>query len=538
MATDHTIQCPPRAFANDRNCRPDYGSHVPTVEPDNEKIYQTRAYGMVKRHVLVALTVGWVTGLCCLSSIAATDNHPNIVIIVADDLGWADVSFHGDQIKTPNLKRLVDEGAELSRFYVCPVCSPTRAGLMTGRYPIRYGLMRAVVPPWRKGGLDPAEVTLPEVLAKAGYHHRGIFGKWHLGHSHVKYHPLRRGFTDFLGHYNGAIDYFTHHREGELDWHDGYDSSYDKGYSTDLIADAAVKFIQRHAGADSPFFCYVPFNAPHGPLQARADDLQDYDHLANQLPRFNVGRNNTARYGAQGRGESKRQTLAAMISRMDQAVGRILAALQANQLADNTLVWFFSDNGGTPPGDNLPLNGKKGTVFEGGIRVAAAARWPGRIVAGSKIDVPLAYIDVLPTLMHVAGIKTHGGKPLDGVDAFDVLTGTKTQLPRDLYSYIGQQGEAAERITVIEPTWKLIVNGPKISNVDIPRSSRQTFLYRIASDPYESENVVDQHPDIVDRMWRKLVNFRSLQPANAIAPYQSRDKSFTAPREWKIPNKD
>jgi arylsulfatase B len=480
---------------------------------------------------------GWVSGFCCslcLSSIVVAADPPNIVVIVADDLGWADVSFHGNEIKTPNLKRLVVEGAELSRFYVCPVCSPTRAGLMTGRYPIRFGLMRAVVPPWRKGGLDPAEVTLPEVLAKAGYRQRGIFGKWHLGHSHIKYHPLRRGFTEFVGHYNGAIDYFTHHREGELDWHHDYDSGHDEGYSTDLITDAAVKFIQRHADADTPFFCYVPFNAPHGPLQAKAADLQEYRHLAGDLARFNSGRQDLAKYGTQGRGESRRQTLAAMISSFDQGVGRILRALDENQLADKTLVWFFSDNGGTPPGDNLPLNGRKGTVFEGGIRVAAAARWPGVIAAGSKVEVPLAYIDVLPTLMRVAGVKTHGGKPLDGVDALDVLTGATKKLPRDLYSYIGQQGEASERISLLEPTWKLIVNGPKISDAGIPRSRRNTLLYRIETDPYESKNLAEQHPDVVDRMWKKLAKFRSLQPANAVAPYQSRDNSFTPPPEWKI----
>ena len=148
---------------------------------------------------------GWLaltTILCAATGCAPGADRPNIVIIVADDLGWADVSFHGLQIRTPHIDRLAREGVELDRFYVAPVCSPTRAGLMTGRYPIRYGLMRSVVPPWRKSGLDISEVTLPEVLARAGYQHRGIFGKWHLGHSSVKYHPLHRGFTEFVGHYD------------------------------------------------------------------------------------------------------------------------------------------------------------------------------------------------------------------------------------------------------------------------------------------------------------------------------------------------
>lgn len=461
---------------------------------------------------------------------------PNVVILVADDLGWADVSFHGNQIKTPRLDRLVSEGAELSRFYVCPVCSPTRAGLMTGRYPIRYGLMRAVVPPWRKGGLATSEVTLPEVLAKAGYQHRGIFGKWHLGHSDVKYHPLQRGFTEFVGHYNGAIDYFTHQREGELDWHRGHESNHDEGYSTDLIADAAVQFINRHARAESPFLCYVPFNAPHGPLQAKTEDLNDYRQLAGDEPLFGEGKKNMAQYGVQGHGQSRRQTLAAMISSMDQGIGRILDALESNQISDKTLVWFFSDNGGVPPGDNRPLNGSKGTVFEGGIRVAAAARWPGKIAAGSRIDVPLAYVDVLPTLMSIVGIDSHGGKPLDGVDALDVLTGDRTQLPRDLYCYIGQQGEGDEQITLIDPTWKLIVIGRRITDDRVARAEREVLLFRIASDPYESNNVADRYPEVVARMWNKLLEFRSLQPPDAVTPYGSRVNPFLPLPEWRMPD--
>ena len=198
------------------------------------------------RHCPLLTLFCLLQGICSLlfTTVGGAAEKPHIVILVADDLGWADVSFHDEQIKTPNLDRLVSEGAELSRYYVCPVCSPTRAGLMTGRYPIRYGLMRAVLPPWRRGGLDLAEVTMPEVLARAGYKHRGIFGKWHLGHSDIQYHPLRRGFTEFVGHYNGAIDYFTHQRDGMLDWHRDHESNRDEGYSTDLIAAAVLRPLQ------------------------------------------------------------------------------------------------------------------------------------------------------------------------------------------------------------------------------------------------------------------------------------------------------
>lgn len=480
-----------------------------------------------------SVLIATITIAISTCGVAATEK-PNIVIIVADDLGWADVSFHGGEIKTPNLDRLTNEGVELTRFYVCPICSPTRAGLMTGRYPIRYGLMRAVLPPWREGGLDLDEVTLPQVLAEAGYEHRGIFGKWHLGHSDVKYHPLRRGFTEFMGHYNGAIDYFTHEREGELDWHRDYDSNHDRGYSTDLIADAAADFIRQHAVDDGPFLCYVPFNAPHSPLQAKPEDLEVYDHLAKVNPYPKKRKKQANPFGSQGRGGSPRQTLAAMISCMDQGVGQILQTLDDEGIADNTLVWFFSDNGGVGAGDNRPLRAGKATVFEGGIRVAAAVRWPGQVPAGKKIAAPTAYVDVLPTLMQIVGMPDHGGKPLDGISLVDLLTGNEASPDRDLYSYIGQGGEDREQITLIEPEWKLVVIGQKLTDLN-PRSPREVHLFRIGEDPYEKTDLAAENPEVVRRMIEKLKRFRALQPANAVPPYGQRSGDFVAPKEWKIP---
>ncbi|MCE2560018.1 MAG: sulfatase-like hydrolase/transferase [Acidobacteria bacterium] len=203
---------------------------------------------------------------------------PNIVLIVPDDLGRHDVSFHGGEIATPNIDRIAAEGVLIERFYTAPICSPTRAGLLTGRYPIRYGLMRNVISPWQDFGLNTEEVTLPEVLARAGYEHRGVFGKWHLGHISRKYHPLRRGFTESVGH-NTSIDYFTKERFGERDWFHGYEPASEEGYVTDLVAGHAVRFIDRHAGGETPFFLYVPFNAAHSPLQAKEEDLPLYADL-------------------------------------------------------------------------------------------------------------------------------------------------------------------------------------------------------------------------------------------------------------------
>jgi len=458
---------------------------------------------------------------------AASPGKPNVVILLADDLGYNDVGFHGGNISTPNIDRIAAEGAKLERYYVHPVCSPTRAGLMTGRYPIRYGAMRAVFPPWRSGGLDPSETTIADALARAGYEHRGVFGKWHLGHSNVKYHPLRRGFTEFLGHYNGAIDYFTHEREGVLDWHTNYETNRDEGYSTDLIADAAVDFVERHADDATPFLLYVPFNAPHSPFQAKEEDLPAYSDLAPV----------EGEWPDEGeRRVQNRRILGAMVHSMDQGVGRILDAIDEHGLADKTFVLFSSDNGGVAGiGENAPLRGAKASAFEGGIRVAAAARWPGRIEPGSSVDSPLANVDVLPTLLEIAEVE-HQGNPLDGHSMLRALAGETTP-DRELYNYIGQKGPDEEQISIVTNDWKLLVVGPAVTDDSADDSLRTTYLFQISSDPNETRNVAEEHPERVAEFLGKLKEFRALQPADAVPPYdQGRDDpGFTPPHDWKMP---
>lgn len=197
---------------------------------------------------------------------AGAQRPPNVVLIVADDLGWRDVSFNGGDIATPHIDRIAAEGVRLDRFYVAPICSPTRAGLMTGRHPIRYGMMRGVVMGYHDYGLDPEATLIPEVLADAGYEQRGLVGKWHLGLSRSEYHPLERGFTRFVGHLGWGFDYFTHERYGEVDWFHDEESVDEPGYSTDLISEHAVRFVREHADGDAPFFLFVPYNAPHSPF--------------------------------------------------------------------------------------------------------------------------------------------------------------------------------------------------------------------------------------------------------------------------------
>ena len=256
-----------------------------------------------------------------------SSEKPNIVILLADDLGFADVSYNGGVASTPNIDRLANEGVRLQRFYTAPLCSPTRAGLMTGRWPIRYGMAESVITPWRKWGLSASEQNIAEMLALVGYERRGAFGKWHLGHHKKELLPLNRGFTHFTGCYNGTFDYFSHLREKQLDWHHGWETVREEGYVTDLIGREAVQFIDE-SPEEEPFFCYVAFTDPHLPLQAKEIDIAKYQNIDDKRMRVYY----------------------AMIDSMDQAIGKILDALERKDVSDNTVVWFMSDNGGVSRG--------------------------------------------------------------------------------------------------------------------------------------------------------------------------------------------
>ena len=277
---------------------------------------------MIQARIIFGLfTVGALASVC-----PADESRPNIVFILADDLGREDCGFMGgQQIKTPQLDKLAAAGAKLDAFYVQPVCSPTRAALMTGRYPMRHGLQVGVVRPWAQYGLPLEERTLPQALSEAGYA-TAIVGKWHLGHFAPEYLPTRRGFGHQYGHYNGAIDYFTHDRDGGFDWHRDDQACRDEGYSTHLIGKAAAKFIADTAGKQ-PFFLYVPFNAVHSPHQVPEEYTKAYPNL---------------------RGD--RQKYAGMLAAMDEAVGVIVDAVQRAGVREKTLFIFSSDNGGPAAG--------------------------------------------------------------------------------------------------------------------------------------------------------------------------------------------
>ncbi|MEM7475705.1 MAG: arylsulfatase [Planctomycetota bacterium] len=454
-----------------------------------------------------------IFGLWCIaglaSNLARADSRPNIVILLADDLGWGDVGYHGSNIETPNIDKLASQGTRLENFHVAPLCSPTRAGLMTGRWPIRYGMGEAVITPWRQWGLDIQERTLANMLAFAGYKRCAAIGKWHLGHFEKQYLPLKRGFTEFYGHYNGAFDYFTHEREGQLDWHRNWDTSHDQGYSTDLIGREAVRFI-RSSKQGEPFFLYVPFNAPHDPMQAKEEDLAKYSDIEDR----------------------NRRAFCAMVDCMDQAIGQILAALDEMKLADNTLVLFMSDNGGiTHWADNTPWRAGKGTVYEGGIRTPAIIRWPGEIPADVDCDALVGYIDVYPTLRRVSGLEEKNKLPLDGLDILDAIRGQAELPKRDWYSYIAQGNP--ERVAICDGQWKLVVSQGSVLDASLEKAVPRIELFDLNQDPSEENNLAVEHPGRSSTMLGKLQAHRRLK-ISGIPNYLEGKQGFKAPKDWLI----
>ena len=437
------------------------------------------------------------------------EEKPNIVIIVADDLGWGDVGYHGSAfIRTPNIDRLVSRGVELDRFYSAPVSSPTRAGLLTGRYPSRFGIRETVIPPWREYGLDETEYTLADMLGESGYTDRALIGKWHLGHSRKAYYPLNRGFTHFYGHLNGAIDYFTHERDGELDWHRDWESSYDEGYSTDLLADEAADCIDRYSKGD-PYFVCVTFNAPHSPFQAPEDEL--HKHIsAEDFAKLNRQQQNGYIYRA-------------MVTRLDTGVGEILDAIAKSGEEENTIVLFMSDNGGVntiPLGSSsAPLRGHKFLEWDGGVRVCAAICWPCKFPAGTKIEQVTGFVDVMPTIAAITGAGSPP-RPWDGINVLDVLTGGQKRIDRDMFLGAG---------AAVNNDYKMILAGRNEA-----MKLEGDFLSFFPDGRFEAVNDIADHPDEAARLKNYILSFDSIVPAFEELPYGFGQEGFKAPHEWKV----
>ena len=413
---------------------------------------------------------------------AASAAQPNIIHIVSDDLGWKDVGFNGcTDIKTPNLDALAAGGARLTQFYAQPMCTPTRAALMTGRYPFRYGLQTIVIPGPAGYGLDTSEYLMPQTLKDAGYN-TAIIGKWHLGHADVKYWPKQRGFDYQYGPMIGELDYYTHSDAGVLDWFRNNKPVKEPGYTTQLLGADAVNYINAQS-AEKPFYLYLTFNAPHTPYKAPQDYVDRYKNIE----------------------DPTRRVYAGMVSCMDDEIGKVIAALEKKGLRENTVIVFNSDNGGTRsamfagqmadlskvkiPCDNGPYREGKGTLFEGGCRVAAFANWPGRI-APATVDGMIHVVDMFPTFASLAGATTAKSKPLDGLNVWETIASGKAS-PRTEVVYNVEPFRGAVR----QGDWKLIWRSLIPSSVD---------LYNIAEDPSETKNLAAAHPEKVAAMQERI----------------------------------
>ncbi len=451
--------------------------------------------------------IGFALGSLLLAGGLLGENRPHIILMMADDLGWADVSYHGGNISTPHIDQLASRGVQLDQFYVQPVCSPTRGALMTGRFPIRLGLQCGVVRPWASYGLPLDEQMLPSALQNVGYT-TAIVGKWHLGHFKPDYLPLQRGFDLQYGHYNGALDYFTHIRDGGHDWHRNDNPLYEEGYTTDLIGQEAARIIEQH-DPDKPLFLYVPFNAPHTPLQATKDHLERNSHIENK----------------------DRRTFAAMVTSMDDVIGTIIQAANRHLPPENTLIFFSSDNGGIPRlGSNGNLREGKGTLYEGGVRVVSIIAWDGVLEAGSIVREPLHIVDLYPTLLKLTGAQIEQKKPLDGKDAWPTIArGEKSPHNWILLNLTPFHG------AVRMGDWKLIHNGDVRTNFTEAGEKETWELFNLGKDPFEKNDLRDKRPKVFQRLKKKLAQLAGEARAPNIVP-NSAPQEFNSPKIWGHPD--
>lgn len=395
------------------------------------------------------------------------ETKPNIIYILADDMGYADTGFNGcTDLRTPNIDRLARGGTVLKSFYVQPVCSPTRAALMTGRYAVHTGVY-GLVGPKAQWGLGLHERTLADALREAGYE-TAIVGKWHLGRVQPEYLPTKRGFDHQYGFFVGQIDYFTHIRLDEPDWWRDDKPIKEEGYSTHLFAKEACRVI-REKKPDKPLFLYLAFNAVHAPHQAPDEYLKPYDKLT-----------------------GTRKIYAGMVAAMDEAIGQVLAALDEKGIRTNTLIVFSSDNGGPQPGvvtSNYPLRAGKATLYEGGVRVCACVNWPGQVPANSVVNEPLHAVDWFPTLVKLAGGSLKQTNSLDGLDIWPLLTRGEKLSRESILICDTRPARAALRVG----DWKLVRGG-----------NRPDEIYNLASDLGEKNDLASSQPEKLKELQAKL----------------------------------
>jgi arylsulfatase A-like enzyme len=415
---------------------------------------------------LTRLTRREFAGVAAGAAIArgAASKPPNIVLFLADDLGWADVScFDSKDIRTPNVDAIARQGVRFSRYYCnAPECTPTRTALLTGRYQQRVGGMECAIGVGNVGryddaewlqkrgelGLPASETTFARILQRNGYS-TACFGKWHLGYPE-KFRPSQHGFDEYLSVLGGNADYFTHREEdGTLVLNQNGKPLERKGYVTDIFADEAIAWLKRRK--DKPFFLYLPFTSPHTPIQ----DPDGFDPKTGTAP---VQQKN-------------RKVYAKMVERMDARMGDVLRQLRTMGAEENTIVLFLSDNGGDPNGDNGPLRGRKSSLWEGGIRVPLAMRWPGHLPEGRTNTQVTLTMDLAPTLLRAAGVKAPAGVRFDGMDILDIAAGKQEPRPRTVFWRYKRMTNV--RKAVREGDLKLVIDNGEEELHDLSRDDRE-----------------------------------------------------------------
>lgn len=412
----------------------------------------------------------------CVKAVAA----PNIIFIMADDLGYGGLSCYGNQvIKTPHLDALAASGVKCTDFHSNgAVCSPTRAALMTGRYQQRSGVEGVITAAGhREVGLALEEKTMAEAMKKLGYA-TALFGKWHLGYE-ARFGPVKQGFDEFQGFVSGNVDYHTHiDQEGFFDWWQQDQKKDEKGYLTDLITEDALDFIERKK--DGPFFVVLHHGAPHYPLQDR------------ETPGFRKVRNGEGRRVPQPKVD-REAVYVKMVEIMDEGVGRIVARLGELKLRENTLIVFCSDNGPAMTVSPSGLRGRKGQLFEGGHRVPGIFNWPGALPKGSVCRTPIMTMDLMPTFLAMAGGTTESEHPYDGRDVTAILKGEVTAREPLFWRFNGE-------VAVRDGEWKLI-----------RQAGKKELLFDLSKDLGESTDRSEVEPGRVKRMtdlilaWEKEV---------------------------------
>lgn len=410
--------------------------------------------------------------LCFAPSTAASAAEPpNVLVILADDLGYADLSCYGaEDLQSPHIDRLAENGLRFTRFYAnCPVCSPTRAALLSGRYQDMVGVPGVVRthPENNWGYLRPDAVMLPQLLSEIGYH-TAIVGKWHLGLESPN-RPNDRGFDHFHGFLGDMMDdYYDHRRHGINYMRLNDEEINPEGHATDLFTEWACEYLRERRNAEEPWFLYLAYNAPHTPIQPPEDWLAKVREREPEM-------------------SEQRAKLVALIEHMDEGIGRVLDCLDETGFADDTLVIFSSDNGGqlNVGANNGPLRDGKGSVYEGGIRVPAVVRWPGRVAAGSETDLRAMSMDLFPTVLAAAGAEA--SHEVDAVSFLPTLLGDEQPELREFWFFRRREGGVrygGKTIeAVIQGDWKLLQNSP----------FEPQELYNLAEDPQEQRDLSESH---------------------------------------------